>query len=253
MSRNFDALSLFLSNIDTKFSIIGLSETCLQHSDIQSDIPGYKFIHNHHHNRSGGGVGLYFSADLNYKVRKDINYESVCAASLFIEIVKPKGKNIVGVVYRPPGLNVNEFIVNTDSLISKISSENKKCFIMGDFSLNLLNCHNHKLTNEFLDTLFSNMFFPLITRPTRITSYNATLIDNIFTNDLDNCSFSGLFFTDISDHLPIFCLPITQDQINNVDDSTYVVSRDMHNDAVLKFRDKLRSTNWKLDRYLHIQ
>ena len=115
---------------------------------------------------------------------------------------------------------------------------------MGDFNLNLLNCHNHKLTNEFLDTLYSNMFFPLITRPTRITSYNATLIDNIFTNDLDNCSFSGLFFTDISDHLPIFCLPITQDQINNVDDSTYVVSHDMHNDGVLKFCDKLRSTNW---------
>ena len=223
---------LFLSNIDTKFSIIGLSETWLQHSDIQGDIPGYKFIHNHRHNRSGGGVGLYFSADLNYKVRKDINYESACAESLFIEIVKPKGKNIiVGVVYRPPGLNVNEFIVNTDSLISKISSENKKCFIMGDFNLNLLNCHNHKLTNEFLDTLYSNMFFPLITRPTRITSYNATLIDNIFTNDLDNCSFSGLFFTDISDHLPIFCLPITQDH-------------DMHNDGVLKFCDKLGSTNW---------
>ena len=114
----------------------------------------------------------------------------------------------------------------------------------GDFNLNLLNCQNHKLTNDFLDTMYSNMFFPLITRPTRITSYNATLIDNIFTNDLDNCSFSGLFFTDISDHLPIFCLPITQDQIDIFNDSTHVVSRDMHGDGVLKFRDKLRNTNW---------
>ena len=126
LSRNFDALSLFLSNIQTRFSIIGLSETWLQHSDIQVDIPGYKCIHNHRLNRSGGGVGLYFSGDLNYKVRKDLNYDSACAESLFIEMVKPRGKNIiVAVVYRPPGQNVNEFIVNTDSLISKISRENK--------------------------------------------------------------------------------------------------------------------------------
>ena len=178
-------------------------------------------------------------------MRKDLNYDSDCTEALFIERVKPRGKNsIVGVVYRPPGQNVNKFIVNTDSIISKISRENKKCFIMGDFNLNLLNCQNHKLTNKFLDTMYSNMFFPLITRPTRITYYNATLIDNIFTNDLDNCSFTGLFFTDISDHLPIFCLPIMQDQINILDDSTYVVSQDMHSDGVLKFRDKPRNTNW---------
>ena len=73
-------------------------------------------------------------------------------------------------------------------------------------------------------------------------------LNNIFTNDLDNCSFSGLFFTDVSDHLPIFCLPITQDQIDNVDDSTYVVSCDMHSDGMLKFGDKLWSTNW-MDTY----
>ena len=87
---------------------------------------GYKFIHNHRLNRAGGGVGLYFSDDLNYKVRKDLNYDSDCAESLFIEIVKPRGKNsIAGVVYRPPGQNVNEFIVNTDCITIKISRENK--------------------------------------------------------------------------------------------------------------------------------
>ena len=50
------------------------------------------------------------------------------------------------------------------------------------------------------------MFFPLITRPTRITSNTATLIDNIFTNNLNNLSVSGLMFCAISDDLPIFTL-----------------------------------------------
>ena len=75
---------------------------------------------------------------------------------------------------------------------------------MGDFNLNLMNYHSHQFTNELLNTMYSNMFFPLITRPTRITSYTATLIDNIFTNHLESYAFSCLLFTDISDHLQVF-------------------------------------------------
>ena len=47
-------------------------------------------------------------------------------------------------------------------------------------------CHTNELTGEFLDVMYSKMFFPLITRPTRITSHTATLIDNIFSNNMDN-------------------------------------------------------------------
>ncbi len=46
--------------------------------------------------------------------------------------------------------------------------------------------------------------YPKITRPTRITSHCATLIDNIFTNDINNNTVSGLLINDISDHLPVF-------------------------------------------------
>ena len=131
------------------------------------------FINNPRNNKTGGGVGLYFSVDLNYKLRNDLNFNNTgCAESLFIEITKSNGKNIVvGVVYRPPNSDVNDFIQDMDSLITKISRENKICYLMGDFNLNLLNCENHKLTNAFLDIMYSNMFFPLITRPTRIPSY----------------------------------------------------------------------------------
>ena len=77
---------------------------------------------------------------------------------------------------------------------------------MGDYNLNLMNYNNHQFTNEFLDSMFSSIFVPLITRPTRITSNTVTLIDNIFSNDLDNHAFSGLFITDISDHFPVFTI-----------------------------------------------
>ena len=129
------------------------------------------------------------------------------AESLFVEINNPKGKNwIISVMYKPPSQNVGDFISNLNILMAKISRENKTSYIMGDFNLNLLNQHFHQYTNEFLDIMYANMLFPLITLPTRTTSHSATLIDNIFTNDLENYSFSGSILTDISDHLPIFSM-----------------------------------------------
>ena len=48
--------------------------------------------------------------------------------------------------------------------------------------------------------------YPLIDRPSRITEYSATLIDNIFTNDLITGILSGLIINDVSDHLPVFSI-----------------------------------------------
>ena len=77
---------------------------------------------------------------------------------------------------------------------------------MGDYNIDLLNSESHDLTNEFVDLMYCNEFLPLISRPTRITSTSATLIDNIFTNNHDdlNCSLNGILVADISDHFPIF-------------------------------------------------
>jgi len=52
--------------------------------------------------------------------------------------------------------------------------------------------------------MYSNGFYPLVSKSTRITSHSATLIDNIFSNDPDNHKFSDILWSDISDHLPVF-------------------------------------------------
>ncbi|CAH3041708.1 unnamed protein product, partial [Porites lobata] len=116
------------------------------------DINGFKFLHKYRQNRTGGGVGLYISNDLEFKLREDLSLHNVdTVESLFIELIRPREKNII--------------------------VENKICFLMGDFNINLINYQNHHLTGQFLDGMYSNMFFPLITRPSRITSHTATLID----------------------------------------------------------------------------
>ena len=48
--------------------------------------------------------------------------------------------------------------------------------------------------------------YPLITKPTRITSKSATCIDNVhITNNLP-VSQTGIIYADILDHLPVFAI-----------------------------------------------
>ena len=89
--------------------------------------------------------------------------------------------------------------------LGKIYRNNKICYLMGDLNLNLLNNQNHNATEEFLDGLYSHLFYPLITLPSQITSHTATLIDNIFCSHVQHIYLrSGLLITDISDHLTIY-------------------------------------------------
>ena len=78
-----------------------------------------------------------------------------------------------------------------NSLLEKISKEQKSVFLLGDFNINLMNYNVHNPANEFLDSLASNSFLPYTLQPTRITSHSKTLIDNILTNTNLPDSISG--------------------------------------------------------------
>ena len=150
---------------------------------------------------------------------------------------------IIGVIYRPPDSNANDFVQNFNSLLAKIGKENKLSYLLGDFILNLMNYHSHSLTGEFVDVSYANLFVALIVRPTRITSYSASLNDNIFANSSCNNIVSGLFFTDVSDHLPIFAIHYEQG-LNNDARKSFVSLRDKNTANINKFHELLRSTDW---------
>ena len=114
-----------------------------------------------------------------------------------------------------------------------ISKENKICYIMGDFNLNLMN-HQSSTYCGILDIMFGYMFFPLITLLTRIMSDTATIIDNIFTNHSDNYSINGLLLSDISDHLPIFC--VTRSRLIDRNNDKYIVFHDKYSQILTLFK-----------------
>ena len=133
----------------------------------------YEFIHKNRPDRSGGAVGLYLSNNFDFRVCDDLSGSDVdVIESLFIEIIRSNTKSIVvGVIYRPLNKNVYAFVSKYCEIVEKLLREKKLCYLMGDFNLNLQN-HGHHLANkEFVDGLYSYMFFPLITLPSRITSH----------------------------------------------------------------------------------
>ena len=74
---------------------------------------------------------------------------------------------------------------------------------MYDYNINFVNFVTHKKPNDFIDNVISQGFIPYITKPTRITSNSATLIDHIYSNHSHPNNESGIIITDIADHFAI--------------------------------------------------
>ena len=104
-------------------------------------------------------------------------------------------------------MDLNEFnYYYLNPLLEKLAKEQKTAFLLGDFNVDLLKYGHHKVTNEFLDSLSSNMVLPYIIQPTRITSHSKSIIDNIFSNYIFQEIISGNLTSTISDHLPQFLI-----------------------------------------------
>ena len=91
--------------------------------------------------------------------------------------------------------------------------------------------------------MFSLGLYPLIDKPTRITAYSATLIDNIFTNELDSTISSGLIINDISDHLPIFAICKYKD-VQRTQSPKFRLIRKTSDSCIAALKDGLLTSNW---------
>ena len=101
LSYHFEELESLLSLLDTKFDIIGITETKLQVNDINRtniNLKNYSFEQTPTESNKGGSL-LYISSKYNYKKRTDLNiYKSRDLESTFVELLNPKAKNtIIGV------------------------------------------------------------------------------------------------------------------------------------------------------------
>ena len=151
-------------------------------------------------------MALYIDNSLNCKVIENMTTAiDDLMECITVEICMGKQKNIIcSCVYRAPDSSIEQFKDSMEVLFA--SCDQKVTFICGDYNIDLMNPKKHRMTEEFVNSMYSLSLYPLITKPSRITVDSATVIDNIFTNYMENGLVSGLLMTDISDHLPVFVI-----------------------------------------------
>jgi hypothetical protein len=88
---------------------------------------------------------------------------------------------------------------------------------------------------------------PLILRPTRITEHTATLIDNIFTNDIENIesSTNGIIFSDISDHLPIVHVRNSKIHLETTRTAEFICKRIIKDSNIQSFTNEIKCISWE--------
>ena len=244
---NLGSLEVYLQCLNFDFSIIGISETCL--SDNNCDLfylNGYNLVEKHRSCKKGGGVGLFINKEIPYVYRCDRVSPEPIFESLYIEINKhvfqQQNNIILGVIYRPPNTDINSFNETLSTILETLKVEDKICYLMGDYNLNLLNYSSLWLTSDFVDLMHSYSFISLINRPTRIKETSATLIDNIFVNKPNLSSFQAILVTDISDHLPIIYIDTKCPPINN---DEFIYRRNLSQRNKHDFRLALANLSWE--------
>ena len=244
LQKNFENFDHFLSTLNRfSFSLIGISETWLNStSPPLFSIDNYELLRADRKEGRGGGVAFYIHNDLNYKIRHDIHITGV--ENLFIEIIDEKYKNkIIGVVYRPPNNVMDTFFNELEACLEIISRENKDVYLMGDFNVDLSSPYNNS-AQRIINIMSSFALHPLINKPTRITNSTQTIIDNIFSNVLNDIS-TGIMYYDISDHLPIFMINKKNNHLFKNPSKDFVMRRKETEQNIASLKIDLSQEDWR--------
>lgn len=263
LSAKYNEIYLLIDELRQKLAvedkcfigIIAVQETWQSDTACESvyTIPGYNFKSQPWSASAHGGLGFYIHESLTYEPVEIPDHSSLVWESYFLSISGFSGgkKAVIGNVYRPPfstaatkELFANEF----SSLLSHVKVHCNNVIIAGDFNLDLLKIKDVTYTRDFFENSCSAGFFPKITRPTRVTSFSKTLIDNFYCKySPDFLEYSaGIFTNRISDHFAYFItLPLSRKKSR----PKFVEFRKMSSDAKANFKCDLAHAlqNFKID------
>ena len=115
-------------------------------------------LYNIRSGRAGGGVSLFIKSYIPFSERHDLNLLNEISETVSIQINKnvfgtPKDI-IIGIIYRPPNTDPVAFNESFQEILTKIDRENRICYLLGDFDLDLFKADHHGPTSDFLNSLF---------------------------------------------------------------------------------------------------
>ena len=140
---------------------------------------------------------MYIDESLFYAVLERKGEEAFQA--LWISIHLGSKKDVIcGIIYRQHN-SPQRFQQYFDETCEKYAVLGKPVYIMGDFNIDLLKTETSNFSHNFLWSLQSYYLMPTIDKPTRVHNNSATLIDNIFVTNPQQCVSSGNIISDLSD------------------------------------------------------
>ena len=251
LNKNMNNFKTLLHDLKHEFNILAVTESWLANSEFSNnsnfDLPNYsKISFERAAEQTGGGICAYIHETIPYKCRYDISHSTKHIENLFVECINTTGKNtLVGIFYRPPtNGDPKKFTETITSIFSKISKENKRIIVLGDFNMDCLKCEEDKNIEDFYQKIFNNSMVPVINKPTRVTMRTCTAIDNIFVNSLFGSKFlPGIIKSDISDHFPIFII-MKEIDFKKQEKFTKIKYHLITEDRKMEFKQRLQESNW---------
>lgn len=246
LESKFDNLHSFLAGSKSAMDIIAITETSEQddHSFISNvDMDGYHPLFSTPTLSKKGGTALYVNSNFNAFERVDLKIQDIDYESTWVEIKNSSSKNIVcGCIYRHPRQNISKFLDHLDSTLCKLSKENKEIYICGDFNIDLLKIDSVKSNLDFFNLLNSYGLLPFILHPSRVVEGQVpSLIDNIFSNNINDKILSGNIYLNLSEHFSQFAsIKRNKIDVKKID----MFGRDFSKFSGEKFRDDVSIQNW---------
>ena len=257
LPRHGGELLNYLNILDAQFQIIVLTEIGARNlSVVEHLIPNYTFHYVTPISNMFGGVGIYFSNDIEhlqevseYRLSKSCQCTGCDFESLFFNFTFNGKQFCLGGIYRHPGGNVDHFTTDLENSLHLIDKQ-RSCVFAGDINIDLIKYENEKSFN-YVTTFLTHKYFPYITLPTRIAMCHssvpsATCIDHIFVktgkNDQQFRIKSGILYSDISDHLPCFISIHTK---HNNGAAKRPMTRLFGQNQCSKFKSEMTNINWQ--------
>ena len=171
------------------FSAICIQESWLkQGQDISLfQIPGCNLINQPKICSEHGGLITYLKREYTHNVR-DLYKSSDIWVGFFIDVFHentnktPKNNN--------SNRTIENFIQQTNPIISKLSKENTHAIFTRDFNINLLEMNTRIKYQAYFDQFVTNGLYPQIVQPCRFTRKTGSVIDHTFCKVSENTSKS---------------------------------------------------------------
>ena len=251
LNRNHSNFVAFMNMLHVDFDVIVLSEVWATNIEFYRNIlDGFNFYWETPSYSAVGGIALLIKKSLSSKPRHDLYLSSSTNykfENVWFEILKCGSKYIVGGIYRHPNQSVSDFCSLLEPKLCKLSKGKTPAFIAGDINVDLVKVDSNMVVASYLNNVLVYNFLPTVLLPTRITENSATIIDHIYYFEGNNFKhdfklYSGNFYSDITDHLPIFTVLTKPHVPENINDRPLIRLHSPKNNAA--FQHDLAAVDW---------